>query len=144
MLSLLNNGKMLTNKEVFSMQTVSLKSNSPDTLIPLLRNAIDREKRILTESLRMTKEKVKKLSGNLGVDTDRLMRGEIEHTEANEMQLIELEGEIEILRQPSGAPRLILHKRAMKEAKEKKLSNFEVSISHERDFAIAIVVGIGA
>ena len=89
---------MLTNKEVLGMQTVSLKSNSPDTLIPLLRNAIDREKRILTESLRMTKEKVKKLSGNLGVDTDRLMRGEIEHTEANDMQLIELEGEIEILR----------------------------------------------
>lgn len=52
--------------------------------------------------------------------------------------------EIEILRQPSGAPRLILHKRAIKKAKEKNLSNFEVSISHERDFAIAIVVGIGA
>lgn len=80
------------------MQTVSLKSNSPDTLIPLLRNAIDREKRILTESLRMTKERVKKLSEKLGVDTDRLMRGEIEHTESNEMGLIELEGEIEILR----------------------------------------------
>ena len=51
--------------------------------------------------------------------------------------------EIEILREPSGAPKIILHKRAIKKAKEKGLTNFEVSISHERDFAIAIVIGIG-
>lgn len=48
--------------------------------------------------------------------------------------------EIEILREPSGAPKIILHKRAKKKAKEKKLTNFDVSISHEKDFAIAIVV----
>ena len=52
--------------------------------------------------------------------------------------------EIEVLRKPSGAPELILHKRAKQKAKEKKLANFEVSISHERDFAIAIVIGIGS
>lgn len=51
--------------------------------------------------------------------------------------------EIEILREPSGAPKLILHKRAKQKANQKKLINFEVSISHERDFAIAIVIGIG-
>lgn len=50
--------------------------------------------------------------------------------------------EIEILREPSGAPKLILHKRAQKKAKEKNLTNFDVSISHEKDFAIAIVVCI--
>lgn len=50
--------------------------------------------------------------------------------------------EIEILREQSGAPRLLLHKRAIKKAKEKELANFEVSISHERDFAIAIVVAV--
>ena len=51
--------------------------------------------------------------------------------------------EIEVLRELSGAPKLILHKRAKVKAKELGLENFEVSISHERDFAIAIVVGIG-
>src|SRR3990167_8663933 len=51
--------------------------------------------------------------------------------------------EIEILREPSGAPKIVLHKRAKLKAKEKGLSSFEVSISHERDFAIAIVVGVG-
>ena len=48
--------------------------------------------------------------------------------------------EIEILREDSGAPKVVLHKRAKKIAMKKKLHNFEVSISHEIDFAIAIVV----
>ena len=52
--------------------------------------------------------------------------------------------EIEILRESSGAPKIVLHKRAKQKAKEKKLNNFEVSISHERDFAIAFVVGVGS
>lgn len=80
------------------MQTISLKSGSPDTVIPLLKNAIDREKRILAESLRVTKEKVDRLAQTLSVDIDKLMKGEVEHTASNDMQLLELEGEIEILR----------------------------------------------
>ena len=52
--------------------------------------------------------------------------------------------EIEILRESSGAPKIILHKRAKLKAKEKGLSCFEVSISHERGFAIAIVIGVGS
>ena len=80
------------------MQTISLKSDSPDTVIPLLKNAIDREKRILAESLRVTRERVNKLAKNLAVDIDKIMRGEVKHTASNDMQLLELEGEIEILR----------------------------------------------
>ncbi len=52
--------------------------------------------------------------------------------------------EIEILRELSGAPKIVLHKRAKIKAKEKGLNYFEVSISHERDFAIAIVIGVGS
>ena len=80
------------------MQTISLKSGSPDTVIPFLKNAIDREKRIIEESLRVTREKVNKLAKDLAVDIDKLMRGEVKHTASNDMQLLELEGEIEILR----------------------------------------------
>lgn len=50
--------------------------------------------------------------------------------------------EIEILREPSGAPKLVLHSRAKKRAEDKKLSNFEVSISHEKDYAIAVVLAV--
>lgn len=49
--------------------------------------------------------------------------------------------EIEILRDKTGAPKIILHKRAKQKAKEKGLANFDISISHEKDFAIAIVLG---
>ena len=50
--------------------------------------------------------------------------------------------EIEILREASRAPKIILHKSAKQKAREKKLTNFEASISHEKDFAIAIVIAI--
>ena len=80
------------------MQTISLKSSSAETVIPLLRNAIDREKRILKESVRVAKEKVNRLAGTLSVDIYKLMKGEVEHTDSNDMQLIELEGEVEVLR----------------------------------------------
>ena len=52
--------------------------------------------------------------------------------------------EIEILRESSGAPKILLHKRAKQKAEEKRLVDFEVSISHERDFAIAFVIGVGS
>ena len=80
------------------MQTISLKSSSAETVIPLLRNAIDREKRILKESVRVVREKANKLAGTLSVDIDKLMKGEVEHTDSNDMLLIELEGEVEVLR----------------------------------------------
>ena len=50
--------------------------------------------------------------------------------------------EIEILREKSGAPKILLHKRAKKLAKGKKLFNFEVSISHEKDFSIATAIAL--
>jgi hypothetical protein len=80
------------------MEIISLKSNSPDVIIPILKNAIDRERGLINDSLKTTKEKIERLSKELNIDIDKLMRGEIEHTESNDMMLIELEGEIEVLR----------------------------------------------
>ncbi len=81
-----------------SIQTISIKSSSPEKVIPLIVNALDREKRIITDSLKMTREKINSLSKSLSVDVDKLMDGKVEHTEANDMKLIELEGELKILR----------------------------------------------
>lgn len=80
------------------MQAISIKSRSPETAIPILKKALEREKRILTESLKITKNKVSRLAHNLNVDIDKLMRGKVVHTNENDMDLIELEGEIEIAR----------------------------------------------
>jgi len=80
------------------MRTISIKSDSPETAIPLLTSALDREKRIIMDSLKTTRTKVDALAKTLAVDVDKLMQGKIEHTEANDMKLIELEGEVEILK----------------------------------------------
>lgn len=80
------------------MQTISFKSNSTKIFVPLLKNALDRGKRILADTLKTTKNKIDRLARELSVDINKLMKGKIEHTESNDMKLIELEGEIEILR----------------------------------------------
>lgn len=80
------------------MQTISIKSSSSEKIIPLLTNALDREKRLIVGSLKKTSEKIDSLAKSLSVDIDKLVAGEVEHTEANDMKLVELEGELKILR----------------------------------------------
>lgn len=80
------------------MAPIILKSNSPEMAVSLLKNAMDREKKILINTIRVTREKIDFLTKDLGVDINNLMKGEVEHTESNDMQLIELEGEIETLK----------------------------------------------
>lgn len=48
--------------------------------------------------------------------------------------------EIEVVRLPSGAPTIKLHGRASQRAEEIGLAYFEVTMSHERDYAIAFVM----
>ena len=48
--------------------------------------------------------------------------------------------EIEIGRKKTGEPLVILHNRADQKARELGLSKFQVSLSHEKDFAVAFVV----
>lgn len=49
--------------------------------------------------------------------------------------------EVEIVRLSSGEPTLRLSGRALDVARRRQLTDFEVSISHEREFAVAFVVG---
>ncbi|MBC7998611.1 MAG: holo-ACP synthase [Leptolyngbya sp.] len=48
--------------------------------------------------------------------------------------------EVEIVRERSGKPILVLHGRALEVAKKLELTKFEVSVSHEREYATATVV----
>lgn len=80
------------------MSTISIKGDTSEAVLSLLTNALGREKRIISDSLRTTRDKVNALAKLLSVDVEKLMRGEIEHVESKDMQLIELEGEIELLR----------------------------------------------
>ncbi len=49
--------------------------------------------------------------------------------------------EVEVLHKVSGEPYIRLHSRALARARSLDLSSFELSISHEREFATAIVMG---
>lgn len=80
------------------MKIISIKSMSPEKTIPLLETAVEREKNIIMDSLKTTREKIDALAKVLAVDIGKLMKGEVQHTEANDMKLIELEGEVEILK----------------------------------------------
>jgi holo-[acyl-carrier protein] synthase len=51
--------------------------------------------------------------------------------------------EVEVTRKPSGEPGIVLHGRAALRASTLGLTNFEVSLSHEREYATAIVVAYG-
>jgi len=52
--------------------------------------------------------------------------------------------EIEVVKEASGAPALKLHGRAIKLAADLGLSRFEVSLSHEREYATAFVLAYDA
>lgn len=80
------------------MESIAIKSHSSEKVLPLIRNAIEREKRIIQGSLQITRERVKSLSSRLNVDLDLLVSGSVVHTETNDMELLELEGEMTILR----------------------------------------------
>lgn len=51
--------------------------------------------------------------------------------------------EIEILRTETGAPQLVLHGAAEQMAREKGLTTWSLSISHDKCHALAVVVGSG-
>ena len=80
------------------IKTISIKSRSPEKTIHLLANAIEREKRIVMDSLITTRKRVESLAKELGVDVGKLMQGEVGHDEADDMKLLELEGETVLLR----------------------------------------------
>jgi holo-[acyl-carrier protein] synthase len=51
--------------------------------------------------------------------------------------------EVEVTKKRSGEPGIALHGRAVEAAARLGLKTFEVSISHEREFAVAFVVAYG-
>lgn len=78
------------------MSTLSIQSVFPLSM-DLLAGALNREKKILLHSVNTTKLRVEKLSKTLAVDPIQLQAGTIVHTDANDMDLLELEGELALL-----------------------------------------------
>jgi holo-[acyl-carrier protein] synthase len=51
--------------------------------------------------------------------------------------------DIEITRDPQRQPELVLHGAALRRAQELRLREWSVTLSHSKDYAIALVVAIG-
>ncbi len=80
------------------MEKIEISTPEPDKARLVLQEAIERHRQLLTQSVVRTHERVKQLASQLQVDPDRLSAGEVPHPEGQDMDLLELEGELEILR----------------------------------------------
>jgi len=80
------------------MATIEISTSEPEKVLPVLRDAIERQKRVLAQSLARTQERVQQLTTSLQVDPDVLLAGNLPHSEEQDMDLLELEGELELFR----------------------------------------------
>ena|SRR3989304_515857 len=76
---------------------IHIKSSHPKKAIPLLKDAIDRERKLILHSISVTRAKINQLASSLKVSIPELLRGEVARTAGNEQELLELEGEVAIL-----------------------------------------------
>lgn len=80
------------------MEKLEITTPEPAKARVVLQDAIERHKRLLAQSIARTQERVQHLASQLQVDLDLLQTGQLPHLEAQDMDLLELEGELEVLR----------------------------------------------
>lgn len=79
------------------MASIEITTPEPEKALPVLRDAVDRQKRLISQSIARTQERIQCLAASLGVDPALLVEGKVPHGEAQDMELLELEGEIQLL-----------------------------------------------
>ena len=80
------------------MAKIEIITPEPEKAVLMLRDAIEWQKHILLQSLARTQERIQALATSLQADPDRVLAGEVPNPEGQDMDLLELEGELEILR----------------------------------------------
>lgn len=80
------------------MATIQIKTPYPEQAVPLVKDAIETEKKLVRGSLATTNERIAALTRELSVTEAEVLAGTVARTEANEMVLLELEGELAIRR----------------------------------------------
>ena len=78
------------------MGKIEISMPEAEKALPILRDAIERQKHLLMQSLARAEERIRQLSTDLQVDPDRLLAGEVPHSDEQDMDLVELEGELEL------------------------------------------------
>ena len=80
------------------MASIELRTAAPDKARLLLRQALERERRLLCDAAARTRQKANALASQTGVGIDALWAGLLPHPEGQDMDLLELEGELELLK----------------------------------------------
>ena len=79
------------------MEKIEITTPEPDKARLVLQDAIERHKRLLSQSIIRTQERVQQLASQLQLDPNLVQTGQVLHLEHQDMDLLELEGELEIL-----------------------------------------------
>lgn len=79
------------------MGTIELRTAAPERARALVQHALDRERRLLLDAAKRTRERVQELATRTGADLDVVRAGPYPHPEGQDMDLLELEGELEVL-----------------------------------------------
>lgn len=80
------------------MNTIQSKTPSPEQSLPLVKEALEMEKKLTRDSLAISEDRISTLIRQLGVTVDQVLGGVVVRGEENEQALVDLEGELELRR----------------------------------------------
>jgi hypothetical protein len=80
------------------MSTIQIKTPSPEQSLPLVKEALEMEKKLTRDSLMISEGRITALVRQLGVTVDQVLEGSVPRREENEQALLDLEGELELRR----------------------------------------------
>lgn len=80
------------------MNTIQIKPPSPEQSLPLVKEALEMEKKLTRDSLTISEGRITALVRQLGVTVEQVLGGVVTRGEENEQDLLDLEGELELRR----------------------------------------------
>ena len=80
------------------MNTIQIKTPSPEQSLPLVKEALEMEKKLTRDSLAISEGRILAFVRQLGVTVTQVLRGVVARGEENEQDLLDLEGELELRR----------------------------------------------
>jgi hypothetical protein len=80
------------------MNTIQIKTPSPEQSLPLVKEALEMEKKLTRDSLAISEGRISALVRALGVTVDQVLGGVVARGEESEQDLLDLEGELELRR----------------------------------------------
>ncbi len=80
------------------MNTIQIKTPSPEQSLPLVKEALEMEKKLTRDSLAISEGRISALVRALGVTVDQVLGGVVARREESEQDLLDLEGELELRR----------------------------------------------